>query len=78
MEQQILEILKGNYYPLGELDDDEMCAKEITAHIFEFIEWINREAETHYNGTWYGVNNMIEGTCSTQELYQYWLTNIKK
>jgi hypothetical protein len=29
IESQILALLKKNYYPLGELDDDEQAAKEI-------------------------------------------------
>ena len=39
MEEQILKLLTANNYPLGEVDDDIQCAKEITAHVLYFLKW---------------------------------------
>jgi hypothetical protein len=37
-EEKVLEILKKNYYPLGEMDDDETCASDIATLIEPLLE----------------------------------------
>jgi hypothetical protein len=65
MEEKILEILKKNCYPLGELDDDEQAAKEINKltydHYMRFMKWVHISTDEKIS-----------------KLYNYWLTNIVK
>lgn len=79
MEEQVLKILKKNYVPLGETDDDETCAKEIESHVMEFIEWLREWTEPRVNG-WAILDDDLGGytTKPIGEVYQHWLTNIKK
>jgi hypothetical protein len=79
MEEQILELLKKNYYPLGEMDDDEICAREITIMIDEFIEWC---ATTHFklHKVWCGLYKDQRNQANwktTEELFIFWNTNIR-
>ena len=86
LEKQILEILRKNNYPDGENDDDVMCAKEITSlkmegmYEREFIEWIG-ENEFYRNkgkkGKWIFQSEPYIVWKTTDELYEYWQTNVK-
>jgi hypothetical protein len=95
MEEQIKLMLSnskidlvGEYPYRLEINTDH-AAKEITAHVFEFIEWVHNYCdETKYG--WYcfyideNTNDDFDyskgfryfGT--NEELYQYWLTEVKK
>jgi len=82
MEEKIIEILKKHWtnhvYPWTNQDN---AASEITAHVFEFIRWKDfgvhefyRTSEAGYDG----YCNPKEGLILTpEEIYGYWLTNIK-
>jgi hypothetical protein len=73
MEEQILEIIEANsaigIFAKGEragMMTEVMypkLAKEITAHVFEFVEWLD------------SVN---QHTGDIEKHYQYWLNNVKK
>jgi hypothetical protein len=84
MEKQILELLKKNCYPLGELDDDEQAAKEIDKlthdHYMRFMEWLSAKELTYksLSKKYYfdADNGYYEIT--VEELYHYWLANIEK
>jgi hypothetical protein len=88
MEEKILEIIdqnltwdtKGN----GTGILDIKCAKEITAHVFEFIEYLSHEW-TYIKATKdYVVNypylsdNSDYRHFTTEELYQYWIKEVKQ
>ena len=83
MEEQILKIIRNDKIFLQ--GHSEECAKEITSHIMEFIEWMNWEDENddfHFikdytTKTWLNADNALIG-CTLEELYLYWLTNINK
>ena len=73
MEEQILKILLYNWrYPV------QKSAKEIAAHVMEFIEWKDK------NIVWDNFNNKFlnrntgDFTKTNNEVYQHWLTKIKK
>ena len=78
MKEQILKILKKNYYPLGELDDDEQCAEEITSHVFEFIEWLHENTDDtrdyECSDRWW-VNTLGEWL-PINEVYDYYFKTI--
>ena len=61
MEEQILKILNESLFY-----SREKASKEITAHVFEFIEWIESTGQFYLKFK------------STNELYEYWLNNVKK
>jgi hypothetical protein len=70
LEERILEVLKKNYYPLGEMDDDETRANEI-AHLIEndyyekdFSTWVFNDANFIFDELPY--NDM-------DEVYLHWL-----
>ena len=57
-------------------------AKEISSHVFEFIEWLNfgshdfyRTSECGYDGYGDDKTGLI---LTPTEIYEYWLTKIKK
>ena len=81
MEQVILEIINNKYKEI----EIEWChnpakntAKEITAHVFEFIEWTNGACESNDKGKWlvYALNYEDDAFKTKEELYQYWINNI--
>jgi hypothetical protein len=79
MEEQILKTLKENNYPLGELDDDEQAAKDITEMVMEFIEWKDDSTTliTVIDGMKcmrYGYNG---GTWELPVIFDYWFNNIR-
>ena len=88
MEEQILKIIEKNLVTYhGEIIGQGIMdtSKEITSHIMEFIEWIT--GNDHWPVTWTGngifrikqypiVESWEER--SIEEVYQFWLTNIKK
>jgi len=81
MEEKIFEIIDRHWFPSCEPLDfkDSGLAKEITTHVFEFMEWANN-ADVQYDlGRWpmTGENDSEYCQFTTEELYQYWRTNIK-
>ena len=77
MEEKILEIIKTQwpFHP-------EKRAKEITAHIFEFIHWKDFGQNPFIDwfdeeGEFY-TDEVSEKRFTIEDLYEYWLTNIKK
>jgi hypothetical protein len=75
MKEQILKILKKNYYPLGELDDDEQCAEEITSHVFEFLEWLKYHCYRHLH-LWGIVDDTSSIYYGNEEIYDWWFKHI--
>jgi hypothetical protein len=75
MEERIRQIIWENK------PSQSKAAKEITEHIMEFIEWIG-ENEFYRNkgkdGQWIFKSEPYIVWKTDEELYQYWLTNIKE
>ena len=89
MEEQILKIIKDNECGFddgygGTIDavaDDSYfdVAKEITSHIMEFIEWIKTDCcFNDYGDLIINDNRLPDVILTTEQLYEYWLKNIKK
>jgi hypothetical protein len=87
MEEKILEIIKR--YDEMAFSRPSECAKEITAHVMEFIEWAKSNCMTGFkdmkDGMMWGLyddlhpwDNVPRKWYSSEELYQYWLNNVKK
>ena len=76
MEEKILEIIKR--YDEMAFSRPSECAKEITAHVMEFIEWIveNNTKEPKWRA--FLLDLLGTKSYTTEELYQYWLNNVKK
>ena len=77
MEEQILEMLNMKSYNLYMgFKERQQFAKEITAHVMEFIEWKDK------NIVWDNFNNKFlnhntgDFTKTNNELYKHWLTKI--
>ena len=75
MEEDILKILKENYF--------EKIPKLIASHITEFIEWLiySDDIETYetWGGKWFQTEKGEDAEHYTLEgIYQYWLKNVKK
>ena len=73
MEEQILKILLKDWrYPV------QKSSKDITAHVFEFIEW--KDKNTYYDDEFdfnvYSINTDMGGG-TLEDIYEYWLNNIK-
>ena len=90
MEEKILEIILSETIFLQ--GHSESCAKEITAHVFEFIEWLAyySQADIDLIGYWdaetqtnekvfckHGSRSVIHDAMSLKEVYEYWITNVK-
>jgi hypothetical protein len=81
MEEQILKIINRSLLTNIKLNDGlRGSAKEITAMMMEFIEWIafgthqmlpNYEEKDFYN-------NEDNTLYTIDELFQYWIENVKK
>ena len=80
---KLIERIKGFVmpYPIESLLTKEEVAKEITAHFFEFIEWFAKSIQYNDVHDYYKFNDRIKGMISIfdtkEELYEYWLTNVK-
>jgi len=80
MEEHILKVQTDwlEDEPMTDETARKQIAKEITAHFKEFIEWKDK------NIVWDNFNNKFlnrntgDFTKTNNELYQYFLTNIKK
>ena len=73
MEEQILEIIRSRR-------NFSKMAEDITSHIMEFIEWAKTQCRPalHCNKWYvYGSANDEEPFKTSEELYQYWLNNVK-
>jgi viroplasmin and RNaseH domain-containing protein len=91
MEEKITEIILDNvFHKVGstifsaEETGAKPIAKEITDHVFEFIEWlfrngsftIGRNISNDIIAIMYGVNGYaISPQFTLKELYVYWLKN---
>ena len=86
MEQKILEIIQENYNEFTGTNEAEIASsREITAHVFEFVEWLKSDCEGEYNcdrpdgllwKVYLGYNKHL--WFNTREVYEYWLTNVKE
>jgi len=79
MEEKILEILeKNSAFAQSELLREKV-AKEITAHVTEFIEWIRKSCITQgFNkGNEMWIIKWEAGFFTDEKLYKYWLDNVK-
>jgi hypothetical protein len=78
MENQILEIMLSK----DDWDQDKSStAKEITAHVFEFIEWLMTGCDgifiqSHKTDALIFIGAVNEENTLNQ-VYSYWLNNIK-
>ena len=71
MEEKILEIIDETLFRnyIGQKKD---CAKEITAHVFKFIEWYVTKGQFEHSFLKTGIED------SLRDAYKYWLTKIKR
>ncbi len=86
MEEEILKIMGNNLtitdYMAG-IDGVPETAKEITSHVMEFIEWL--QLGLHSFGRIEHIEELLyvnfkegsEHKYTLDQVYQYWLTNIK-
>lgn len=80
MKEQILKMIRKPIFPKtinGEklnCDAQEAAAKEIESYVMEFIEWLQLNCDTG-NGYW-DIGDLTE--YYDQDIYNYWLYNIKK
>ena len=87
MKEQIFEILsKGMINKFNTNKGTMEVAKEIASHFMEFMEWFSFENITYFPSLIDGKENMYAKINSdyeetewinSNELYSYWLTNIK-
>ena len=85
MKEKILEIiqdkvelsLSGNYKSVY-IDGADNAAKEIASHIMEFIEWIGENNTKEPKWRAFLLDLLGTKSYTTEELYQYWLNNVKK
>ena len=88
MEEQILEMLNMKSYNLYMgFKERQQSAKEITIHVMEFTAWLIVQNEFHiqtaqeYEGRLSispvdYIND--DNDYSIEDIYQYWLTNVKR
>ena len=78
MKDKIDEILNDSelidMFSYGSLNTDE-ASKRITAHVFEFIAWLRSGGVMEEDE--YDHRYIEESRKTDEELYQYWLTNVK-
>jgi len=84
MEEQIIKIINKNTNRIyQQVHMQERCAEEIKSHIMEFIEWFFKEyrweltLQTNDGPLIYGFNNQNKFVGNLNEIYQYWLNNVK-
>jgi uncharacterized membrane protein YcgQ (UPF0703/DUF1980 family) len=80
MEETILNIFNENSSDAnnGQMsvvteDSYSDVAKEITQHVFEFVEWVKQNNEVNLNGF---VTHPANPHFTPEHLYKYWLNNI--
>ena len=83
MEEQILKIITSDGAKLADNGTVELwypdeCAKEITDHVMEFIEWLTSTCIGTHPETWMFNSDKESYLFTDYEAYNYWLTNIKK
>jgi hypothetical protein len=85
MEEQIFNIMlkwinvpyvKGKDYPTG-IQGMGPSAQEITTHVMEFVGWEHLNTITHNSLVWYIVIEPGSVRHTLNEVYQYWLKNVK-
>jgi len=75
MEEKILEIIKRERSCLVTdscIISPSDVASEITAHVFEFIEWYVTKGQFEHSFLKTGIED------SLRDAYKYWLTKIKR
>ena len=85
MEEQIYKMITSNIETMDDVGVLNSC-KEIAAHVKEFIEWLFISKEFPLKEEqWGNVLMFTNGEIKTfaedftlDEVYQYWLINIKK
>ncbi len=79
MEEQILEIIQKNAAGSTEFITDglyhKIAVREITSHIMEFVQWMS---DCCLQDMEYELWTTIKEFSTAEELYQYWLNNVKK
>jgi hypothetical protein len=93
MKEQLLkickELIKQGYYTEWEHEEPHIrskiigfdeVAKEITSHVFEFIEWLRYNCEGSTKGQWwyYDVSAQAGTMFTNEEGYMFWFNNIYK
>ena len=82
MEEKILEIIKTKQHgrKVAYLDalDFEQTSKEITTHVFEFIDWVSHNTRISWEGyVFLQGRSFPPNWNSIDKLYEYWRDNIK-
>ena len=87
MEENILKILLSHIEAVTEknspfvptaINGVPQSAKEIASHFREFIEWCIINTYKPYNTTWFGVCDIDRTFNTIDELYNYWIKEVKK
>jgi hypothetical protein len=78
MKEKILEIIDSKCETGGYVYD--VAAEEITAMVFEFVEWMNNDCPFWYEMESRGwcIDLDAEAYYDIKGLFNYWLTNIYK
>jgi hypothetical protein len=83
MEEKIIEILNAEVTP--EYGSTREAAKEITAHMFSFITWFLSDEDCPFiqsrknkKGKLQFITEIDEPYSTLEDVYQYFLTNVKK
>jgi len=85
MERQIYDMIEWNVDYDNQCFNMDIAAKEITSHITEFMEWCLMDVGKEYKS--YNSNILHYYTIpkteeiwfdSIEEIYQYWLKNVKQ
>jgi hypothetical protein len=77
MKEKILEFIKNGVEIEHDycIFNDERVAEKITAHVFEFIHWMEQNVTFNPKTLKYLY---WEDHYTAETLYEYWLNNIKK
>ena len=86
MKDIIFEIIKENIFirivdgkPIDYIKGGDDAAKKIIIHIMEFIQWLHDNTDDtrdiDNDSLWWVIP--LEYYIPIEEVYQYWLTNIK-
>jgi hypothetical protein len=80
MEEKILEIMAQNITHLRMVQACETSVK-ITSHVMEFVGWLINGDMIWHDGTkgigWVTVIEIDNKEYTLDEVYQYWLKNVK-
>jgi hypothetical protein len=76
MEETIKEILWPTSFMMEH--DRIRISKEITDHVFKFIEWLSSKGFDHTRGKYYSDTDKGYVEFTLEELYKFWRNNTEQ